>query len=42
MNYITEENLIKLKEDGYFIIKNFYDIQDIIKNILIYIIYTYI
>ena len=31
MNYITEENLIKLKEDGYFIIKNFYDIQDIIK-----------
>jgi ectoine hydroxylase-related dioxygenase (phytanoyl-CoA dioxygenase family) len=31
MNYITENDILKLKEYGYIIIKNFYNISDIIK-----------
>ena len=30
MNYIEDDSLIKLKENGYIIIKNFYNIDDII------------
>ena len=30
MEYISEEELLKLKEYGYIIIKNFYNMNDII------------
>jgi hypothetical protein len=31
MNYLSENDLLKLKEDGYIIVKNFYNINDINK-----------
>jgi hypothetical protein len=31
MNYLSENDLLKLKEDGYIIVKKFYEINDIIK-----------
>jgi len=31
MNYLSENDLLKLKEDGYIIVKKFYEINEIIK-----------